>query len=74
MSFLSGAVIRPSGPDRFRYLPHGFLAENVVEVVEKCDDALVAFKLVVALLEASHVLQYVELLPSFAKVNASVGH
>ncbi len=44
----------------------------VVKLVEKGDDTIVAFKLVVTLLETTHVFQYVELLPAFAKVDPAV--
>ena len=67
-----GTVIRSSRPNRLGNLPHGFLTKKVVKLVEKGDDAIVAFELIVAFLEASHILYNMELLPAFAKINPVV--
>jgi hypothetical protein len=53
-------------------LPHGLLAKRVIKLVEKGDDAIVAFELIVTFLKASHILYNMELLPAFAKINPVV--
>lgn len=65
-------IIRASRPDGFRYLPHGLFAKKVIKLVEKGDDTIVAFELVVKFLETAHILYDVKLLPSLAKVDTAV--
>lgn len=65
-------IIRSSRSYRLRYLPHRFFANKVVKLVEEGDYAIVAFKLILTFLEASHILYYMKLLPAFAKIDPVV--
>lgn len=73
-SFLSRSrtVIRSSRSDILRYLPHFFFVHEVLKLVEKGDDTIVAFELVVTFLETAHIFYDMKLLPAFSKIDPAI--
>ena len=71
-SFLFFAACLASGLESFRHRPHLIFSPEVPEFVEEIDDFIFPLERVSLLLEASQIVQDIELLPPFGEVDFSV--